>query len=64
MNGLYESYTLEINQHPFCACNVNMNHSEEYLMVSLKVVDSKVLRMAINFDIFFLIKRQNGESSV
>ena len=30
----------------------------------IKVADSKVLRMAIQFEYFFLIKRQNGECNV
>ena len=39
-----------------------MNHFEVHLMISSRAVDSKVLRMAIQFEyFFFLIKRQNGE---
>ena len=35
-----------------------------HLMVSSRVVDSKILRMVIQFDFFFLIRRQNGECNV
>ena len=41
-----------------------MNHFEVHLMVSSRVVDSKVFRMAIQFEYFFLIKRQSGKCSV
>ena len=54
------SYTLEINQLS-CVFYAKMNHFEVHLMVLLRVVDSKVLRVA---KYFFLIKRQNGESNV
>ena len=38
-----------------------MNHFEAHVMVSSRAVDYKVLRMAIQFEYFFLIRRQNGE---
>ena len=42
-----------------------MNHFKADLMVLSRVVDSKVLRMAIQLKYFlFLIKRQNGECTV
>ena len=42
-----------------------MNHFEVHLMVSSREVDSKVLKMAIQYEyFFFLIKKQNGESNV
>ena len=41
-----------------------MNHFEADLMASSKAVYSKVLRMAIQFEYFFVIKRQNGECNV
>ena len=34
-----------------------MNHFEVHLMVSLRVVDSKVLWIAIQFEYFFLKKK-------
>ena len=47
---------------------VKMNYFEAQLMVSSRIsriVDSKVLRVAIQFEVFFfLIKRQNGECNV
>ena len=49
------------NSRFFCILYVRMNHFEVHLMVSWRVVDSKVLRMAIQFEYFLLIKRQNGE---
>ena len=63
MNGLWICYTLEIN-HRFCDFYVKMDHFEAYLMVSSSVVDCKVLRMTIQFELFFLIRRQNGKCSV
>ena len=53
MNGLRVSYTLEINQLQMLCFFVKMNHSEAHLMVSSRVVDSKVLKMAIQFELFF-----------
>ena len=44
----------------FCDFYAKMKHFEANLMVPSRVVDSKVLRMAIQFGVFFLIKRQNG----
>ena len=41
-----------------------MNHFEVHLMASSRVADSKVLRMAIQFQHFFTIKRQNGKCNV
>ena len=42
-----------------------MNHFEAHLMLSSKEVDSKILRMAVQFEyFFFLIRRQNGECYV
>ena len=38
-----------------------MNHFEAHPMVESREVDSKVLRMTIKFEYFFLIKRQHGE---
>ena len=59
------SNTLQIDQlkilHFF---NVKMNHLEEHLMVSSRVIDSKVFRMAIQFEHFFLIRCQNGKCEV
>ena len=55
------SYTLEINllQNFFY---VKMNHFKAHLMVSSRDVDYKVLRMAIQLEIFlFLVRRQNGK---
>ena len=48
------NYTLEINNSRLCffLC-VKMNHSEAHLMILLEVVDSKVLRMAIQVECFF-----------
>ena len=40
-----------------------MNHFEGHLVVSSRVVDSKVLRMTIR-SVFLLRKRQNGECNV
>ena len=60
-NGLCVNYTLGINQ----LFNVKMNHFETDLVVSSREVHYKVLRMAIQFEIFFfLIKRQNGKCNV
>ena len=39
---------------------VKMNHFLAHLIISARVVDSKVLRMAIQFAYFLMIKRQNG----
>ena len=44
--------------------NSKMNHFVAHLMVSSRVLDSKVLRIAIQFQYFFLIRRQNGECNV
>ena len=55
-----------------CACALNqlrilrfyvkMKHFEAHALVSSRVMNSKVLRMAIQFWVFFyLIRRQNGE---
>ena len=41
-----------------------MNHFEAHLIVSSRIVDSKVLRMVIQFEYFFLIRRQIGECNV
>ena len=42
-----------------------MNHFESHLMVSSRVVDSKVLEMAIQFEYFFFLKRgQDSECNV
>ena len=38
-----------------------MNHFDAHLMVSSGAVDSEVHRMAIQFDLLFLMKRQNGK---
>ena len=58
-------YTLEIkNNSRFCTFYAKMHHFEAHLMVSLRVIDSKVLWMATQFEYFFLIKRQNGECNV
>ena len=50
--------------YKFCIFYVKMNHFEVHLMVSLRVVGSKVPRMAIQSEYFFLIKRQNDKCNV
>ena len=55
---------LRLTNSRFCVFYVKMNHFEAHLMVSLRVVDSKVPRMAIQFEYFLLIKRYNGECNV
>ena len=52
---------LRLSNSRFCILYAKMKHFESHLMVSSRVVDSKVLRMAIQFD---YLKRQNGECNV
>ena len=41
-----------------------MNHFEVHLMISSRVIDFKVLRTAIQFEVFLLMKRLNGKCNV
>ena len=45
--------TLRLTNSRFCFFYVQMNHFEANLMALSRIVDSKVLRMAIQFDGFF-----------
>ena len=63
------SYTLKINQLWILRFLFKMNHFEADLMVSSREVDSKVLKMAIQFEHFSDKKqtnkqKQNGECNV
>ena len=44
---------LRLTNSRFCILYVRMNHFEVHLMVSSREVDTKVLRMAIQFEYFF-----------
>ena len=44
---------LSLTNSRFCGFHLKMNHFEAQLMVSSRVVNSKVLRMAIQFEYFF-----------
>ena len=48
---------LKLTKSRLCVFCVKMNHFEAHLMVSSRVVDSKVLRMAIQFEQFFSDKK-------
>ena len=53
---------LRFTDSRFCFFYSKTSHFEAHLIVSSRVVESKVLRMAIQFEYFFLIDlRQNGE---
>ena len=43
---------------------VKINHFQDLLIASSRVVDANVLRMVIQFDYCFIIRRQNGEHKV
>ena len=43
---------LGLTNSRFCVFYTKMNHFEAHLMVSSKIVDSKVLRMAIQISVF------------
>ena len=44
---------LKLTNSRFCILYVKMNHFEAHVMVSSRAVDSKVLKMAIQFEYFF-----------
>ena len=59
----WDKPTLDFAGFFFVCLFVKINPFEAHLMVSSRVIDSKVLGMAIQFSIF-LIRRQNGECNV
>ena len=57
---------MRLTNYGLCTFYVKMNHFEAHLMISSGVLDSKVLRMAIQFEYFFIIMiiRRNGECNI
>ena len=53
-------YLIVLSKFRLCVFYVKKNHFKAHLMPLSTVGDDKVLRMAIEFEYFFLIKRRNG----